>query len=225
MIINCLNISAVGENYKFFRKAVSDERRDKADRFRFVSDSYRSICAELLLQYSLFENKGRYVEIDLGYNNFGKPFMRNISDFSYNISHSGDWVVIAYGNNEVGIDIEKVQFVKRSVVDSVFTEEEKHYVYSDSGIEQDKRFTQIWTLKESYIKYLGTGVSTSMNSFSVNPMDGIVTDQAGKRQDNIIVKSSQFDINYYLSVCGKEDKVILNEIVLEKLIEFIYRKQ
>lgn len=225
MIINCLNILEICEDYEFLRNAVSDERRRKADRFLFISDSYRSICAELLLQYSLFENKGQYVEINLEYNNFGKPFLKNMDDFSYNISHSGDWVVIAYGNAEVGIDIEKIQYVNQSIVDRIFTKEEKDYVYSGLKMEQGKRFTQIWTLKESYVKYLGTGFLTELNSFSINPIDCVVTNQDGEIQDNIIIKSKQFDINYYLSVCGKEDSVIINEILLENLVDFIHRKQ
>lgn len=40
------------------------------------------------------------VEMDIGYNEFGKPFMNHMNGFSYNLSHSGKWVAIAYGSSE-----------------------------------------------------------------------------------------------------------------------------
>ena len=64
MIINCLNISELSiDSYQLFRNEVSRERRRKADRFRFMIDAYRSVCAELLLQYSLFEATNQYGEM------------------------------------------------------------------------------------------------------------------------------------------------------------------
>lgn len=82
MIINCLNISQVSiSNYELFRNKVSEERRRKAERFYFKFDAYRSVCAELLLQYSLFEITNQYVEINLKYNKYGKPSIKNINNF------------------------------------------------------------------------------------------------------------------------------------------------
>ena len=39
-----------------------------------------------------------------------------------------------------------------------------------------ERFSQIWTLKESYIKYLGMGLSKDLNSFSIDALNGCVFD-------------------------------------------------
>ena len=95
MIINCLNISELSiDNYQLFRNEVSRERRRKADRFRFMIDAYRSVCAELLLQYSLFEATNQYGEMTFSYNKYGKPTLKNVNDFFFNLSHSGDWVVL-----------------------------------------------------------------------------------------------------------------------------------
>lgn len=226
LIVNCLNISGINNsNYKLLRNAISEDRRRRADRFHFILDSYRCVCSELLLQYSLYQRLGRYVEINLAYNEFAKPYMKYISEFSYNISHSGDWVVIAYGKTPVGVDIEKIQMGNERIADKVFTIEEKNYMNSATDYDKCKKFTQIWTLKESYIKYLGTGLSTRMDSFSVNVLDGVIKDQNGKIHDDLFIKSSLYDIDYYLAVCGLEKNVIVNEIMLEDLIQFISRKQ
>ncbi len=226
LVINCINITDINnDNYQLLRNAVSEERRIRADRFHFINDSKRSVCAELLLQYSLFQAVGRLVKRVIVYNEFGKPFMNHMYGFSYNLSHSGKWVAIAYGSTEVGIDIEEIQTGKEDIADKLFTEEEKSFIYTVTGKERTKRFTQIWTLKESYIKYLGTGLSTRLNSFSVNALDGVVTNQNGKIQKKLRLKSYLFDTDYYLSVCSMEEEVILHEIRLEDLIQLINRSK
>ncbi|MBC8580766.1 4'-phosphopantetheinyl transferase family protein [Zhenhengia yiwuensis] len=222
IIINCINITDINnDSYQLLRNAVSEERRIRADHFHFMDDAKRCVCAELLLQYSLFQEFGRLVEMEIIYNKFGKPFLNHTKGFSYNISHSGKWVVIAYGSSEVGIDIERIQIVKENIVDRFFAEEEKIFIHEGTGNEQKERFTQIWTLKESYIKYLGTGLSTRLNSFSVNVLDGMVTNQNGDIQNNLRIKSYLFDKDYYISVCSRDEEVTIHEIKLEDLIQFI----
>lgn len=226
MVINCTNITEINnDNYQLLRNAVSKERRIRADRFQFINDSKRSVCAELLLQYNLFQVVGRLVEMNVVYNEFGKPFMNHMDEFSYNLSHSGKWVVIAYGSSEVGIDIEEIQSGKEDIADKFFTEEEKSFIHAATGRERTKRFTQIWTLKESYIKYLGTGLSTRLNSFSVNALDGVVTNQNGETQKRLRLKSYLFDTDYYLSVCSTEEVITINEIKLDGLLQFINRSK
>jgi 4'-phosphopantetheinyl transferase len=222
LIINYISITDINKhNYQLLINAVSEERRMRADRFHFIDDSKRSICAEILLQYNLFQTMGHMVNLDISYNKFGKPYINLMDGFSYNLSHSGEWVVIAYGNSEVGVDIERMQEGKEDLADKLFAQEEKSFIYSVEGKERTKRFTQIWTLKESYIKYLGTGLSTSLDSFSVNALEGVVTNQNGEIQRELRLKSYLFDIDYYLSICSVEEEVIFREIKLEELIEFI----
>ena len=89
MIINCLNISELSiDSYQLFRNEVSRERRRKSRPFSFMIDAYRSVCAELLLQYSLFEATNQYGEMTFSYNKYGKPTLKNVNDFFFNLSHS-----------------------------------------------------------------------------------------------------------------------------------------
>ena len=225
VVINCLNIVGIRDsNYELLRNSVSEARRRRADRFYFIADAYRSICAELLLQYSLYEATGQYMDIDFDYNPFGKPTVRNISEFEYNISHSGSWVVVAYANTEVGVDVEEIQWGCESIVNICFSEGEKDYIFSVTGSERSKRFTQIWTLKESYMKYLGMGFSIAMDSFSINLREGIITNKKGEVQDNTVIKNFLFHNDYYLSLCGREENVVINEVMMEDIFQFIKRK-
>lgn len=220
IVINCLDITNVNQEiYEKFYSIVSKKRQQKADKFYFLSDSKRCVCAEILLRYSLQQHFGYIPDLTLSYNQYGKASLININDFFYNISHSGKWVVLAYTNSEVGIDIEKILFDKDKIAKNFFTKDEQLFIFSATDkVEIAKRFTQIWTLKESYVKYLGTGLFTSFDSFSINCVDGkVVVSRTNEKIKNIKLNSGLFDDNYYLSVCSNNKKNIINFIQIENL--------
>jgi 4'-phosphopantetheinyl transferase len=149
---------------------ISKARQERIKRFRSFDDAIRSLCGELLIRYGIVKNL-RLSERDciLIENRFGKPMLENRA-IEFNISHSGNWVVAAFDTEDVGIDIEHVGSMDLAVMDSVFTSEEKEFV--NAGKDQQtvlKRFYQVWTLKESYIKSIGQGLSSPLQKFSVIP--------------------------------------------------------
>ena len=74
----------------------------------------------------------------------GKPYL----DKDYiSISHSGEYVVVAISEKEIGVDIQKIEY--REKVVSLFSEE----------VKDAHMFTRLWALKESYGKYLGIGLN------------------------------------------------------------------
>lgn len=212
MIINCVDISKLNSEYDLLRKAVSEERREKADKYRFREDSIRCICAEILLQYSMHKEQLIFNIENLYYNDFGKPYIKGCDKFYFSISHSGEWVLLAYDDNEIGVDIEKIQYVEKRVVDDFFTEKEKEYVYSQPEKDRDKRFTQIWTSKESYVKYKGTGFLDN-NVFKMLNLE-----------NDLYINSRIFNENYYLSVCGNKKNVLVNEIDKQDIVQFVKNK-
>ena len=218
-VINFFNIEELKNAaiYGLLKSVVSEKRRIKADKYYNIEDSKRCICAELLLKYSLFKATGHYGEIVIGYNQFGKPFLTNIDGFLYNITHSGKWVVFAYASTEIGVDIEQIQKDKTGITEKFFTKNEGDYINSFMGEDRKKKFTQIWTLKESYIKYLGTGLSTRLDSFSISVPDGKVRDCQGNTIKGIKINSCVFDTDYYLSVCGTDDEMTINEVKFDDL--------
>ena len=97
-------------------------------------------------------------------------------EFKFNISHSGDYVVITYTTdkdvNALGIDIERIRSKESDmmVAHRFFTKDEIDYI--SDGLEcsdEDTRFYKIWTMKEAYIKMTGKGLSTRLDSFNVYP--------------------------------------------------------
>ncbi len=95
--------------------------------------------------------------IDFYFNQYGKPYLKN-SEVYFNISHSDDYVISAISHKEIGIDIEKIRKVNNNTLNQFATEKEKDYVLS-SKKNFEKRYFQIYCLKESYFKMLGTNLN------------------------------------------------------------------
>ncbi len=95
-------------------------------------------------------------------NNHGKPIIVNhkSNDFHFNISHSGNIWVCAVATFNIGIDIEKIKNGKQSIVDYYFTKEEQESLAQSNNF--NRHFFEIWTAKEAYAKFFGTGLSASL---------------------------------------------------------------
>jgi len=223
LVVNCMDITEFGDElYEEVRHIVSEERRIKAERYHNLDDSKRCICADLLLRYGLYQKTGKVGDINITFNEFGKPFIKNMIDFKYNITHSGKWVAIVYGNTDAGIDVERIQKGREEIADFCFSEEEKLFIYNKADkYEQVKQFTKLWTMKESYIKFLGTGFSTNLDSFSINALEGVITNRDGEVKKDIKVRSFQFDTDYYLSICSMEAEFCLQSIKLEEITKLL----
>ena len=174
-IVYCADIAPLLEE-SFFAEAyrsVPSSRQQKVDRYRFPKDKFLSLGAGLLLQYAWRKHassESPMPEICLG--PFGKPFWVSSSLF-FSLSHSGEKVVCAISGTEIGCDIEKAgTSPSLSVARRFFSEPEQLWLSSHPD---PVNFTRIWTLKESFIKAVGKGLSLSLNSFSVCMEDSPVT--------------------------------------------------
>ena len=162
------------ETYQQLYAAASCSRRERADRYRNFSDAVRCLVGEVLLRKALAETFGQWEGFSLAQAEHGKPYVVGQPDFHFSISHSDKWVVLAYGCTELGVDIQDLDSKKNAeaVARRFFTEEEQQYLTSQA--DKSLAFSKIWTGKESYLKYLGTGLAKSLTSFSVlSPEEGI----------------------------------------------------
>lgn len=152
------------DNFETFDEPISDERLKKADNFKSPDDKKRCLLAEVLLRKAL-----KNFKIDIGkkpltfkYNEYNKPYLKDFENAFFNISHSGKYVVCAVSNSEVGLDIEEIKKPNFKIAERYFSINE----YKDIKTASD--FYKYWVLKESYIKYIGSGLHVPLNSFDVN---------------------------------------------------------
>lgn len=95
--------------------------------------------------------------ISYRYGEHGKPI---IADFPkhFNLSHSGDYVVCAVSDGEVGADIQKWVPCKERTAERFFAPEEWELLQRLSGEQRTEMFYRLWTRKEAYGKYTGMGI-------------------------------------------------------------------
>lgn len=186
---------------------VSEHRRNRIIRYKNELDKKRSLLAELLIQKAVMEKTG-LKNAAISRNKYGKPYIKDVENFYFNISHSGNYVVIGVSEKEIGIDIEKKDRVDYRVAERFFSKKEVQAIFSCSG-EQEKidTFYQIWTLKESYVKVLGKGLSIPLSSFEFDISDEIKVNDPKQRvffhfyhrfiQDySLAVSYAEMDVNY-----------------------------
>ena len=209
-IVNCINITDEGQDWDALYAQASEGRRRRADKFMFPDDRKRCLCAELLMRYSLFTGRGIRFTGEPLLGKYGKPYIQSAEDFFFSASHSGKWVVTAYGSSQVGADVEVIKSGSSSIAEGCFTQSEQDYVFADDE-GADERFIRLWTLKESYIKYLGTGLSTPLDSFTVYADRAPICTDA---DDSLTFTNIRFDHEHYLSVCGAGGVSALNTVTV-----------
>lgn len=148
---------------------VSESRRQQASRYKFQEDAIRSLTGELLLARLLKEKHGCVgSELLFHKNAYGKPLL--IAPFTqhFNVSHSGDWVICGLHDSDIGVDVEVMKPIEVEHFERIFTVKEMQWLMSIvSGEERMRGFYSLWTLKESYIKAVGQGLSMPLDSFDV----------------------------------------------------------
>ena len=160
----CADISAADDRvYERLHMMASPARKERADRYRRREDALRCVAADALLRRVLGDDAQRIEKTPEG-----KPYLPGRPDFYFNLSHGGHWVVIAFGGCEVGVDVETLRSDRNidSIARRFFSQAEQQYVFEDKALRQ-RRFFEVWTGKESYLKYLGTGLTRDLTSFSV----------------------------------------------------------
>lgn len=140
-------------------------------RYLRQEDRARCLTAGLLLR-AVFgaEKYGRITE-----DTYGKPQLPG-EDF-FNLSHSGEYVVLAAASCEVGVDIEQVVPCPELAVSQCLTAAERQWL---AGQTCSSAFFRLWTGKESVMKAEGLGFRMSPESIQVLPVSNGVHSVAGK---------------------------------------------
>lgn len=199
-----------------FLSLVSEYRRNRIIRYINELDKKRSLVAELLIKKAVMEKTG-LKNVVISRNRYGKPYIKNIEGFNFNVSHSGDYVAIGVSEREIGIDIEKKDRIDYHIAERFFSKKEVQAIFSCLG-EQERidTFYQIWTLKESYVKVIGKGLSIPLSSFEFDLSDEIKVYDSKQRV--LFHFYHRFVQDYSLAVCYAEKDV-------ERNIRFAYESQ
>lgn len=207
---------------------VSNNKRERLLRFYNWEDLQRGLFGELLIRKALIENmKLSNNKIYFSVNEYGKPFCGFLDDFHFNISHSGSWVVCAVDINPIGIDVEKISQIDLDISKNYFSQKEhEDLLRSNNPIEY---FFTLWSLKESYIKFIGKGLSHPLDSFSMvfssNSKINIEVDN--RILENTYFKQYNIDNDYKMAVCASHPDMPEQPVIydINDLIDFFILKE
>ena len=151
------------------QKYVSLQRQKRIKKFKFERDMISSLITGLMTRMIISKNTG-LPEKSLNFqtNKFGKPYLTNLTDYEFSISHTYRKSVFTDFNSSVGIDIESFSdSIKgyENIYKNNFTPNE--VIHINSSANPFKEFVKIWTAKEAYVKMIGTGLSIPLSSFDV----------------------------------------------------------
>lgn len=214
------------DNKIFYRllNFVDKDKRDKILRYKVFEDAQRTLVADILARYTICDKLNvKNSTISFTRNKYGKTFLKDFQDLHYNISHSGKWVVCALCENApVGIDVQLIKRVNLNIVKRFFSIEEYRNFLKKNRHQKLHYFFDLWTLKESYIKADGRGMSLPLDSFSIviNDSDRIRVIESGELI-KCYFKQYYLESNYKLSVCSFSNKFSdkVTEVSLKNIIK------
>lgn len=204
---------------KDLTQIVSVEDRKQIYEFRQGEDRCRSLIGKMLLLYLLKLNGILTIDFlpPLSYNEYLKPYLENYTG-SFNISHSGDFVVCVLSNNtNIGVDIEKIQDIDLDDYKDVLTGPEYDILKQANRVD----FFRLWSIKEAVMKADGRG-------FYLDPLNITLPKSGWNNNFSLMVEENEWNISsqlidtdYMLAIAaGNNDKTIaIDEVSLQILTD------
>lgn len=162
-----------------FSALLTDNERDRHERFHFTSDRDLFLATRVLARHAL----SRYAHVAPADWRFvatdhGKPLVEHPPlpfPIHFNLANTHGLVVCAVScsHTQIGVDAESIDRGQAAAeaANTHFSLEERQALGHLPRVPRARRFVELWTLKESYIKARGLGLSLPLDAFSMR-LDG-----------------------------------------------------
>lgn len=147
---------------------ISKERQVKAQKCVNILERKLSMYAALIVRMGLSKATGIPSSNLLFHSElYKKPYCLTVPKIDFSYSHTRNAILCCISlDGTVGADIEKIKVAPYEIIKRVFHPEEIRYVQCAPAEQQDVKFFEIWTRKESYVKQLGIGLAYDLSSFN-----------------------------------------------------------
>lgn len=166
------------QHLTMLRSLLSDDEVSQEGRFYFADDRKRYLVTRAMVRM-LLSRHAKIAPRDWKFskNPYGRPVIAgtlveshaHVRGLCFNVSHTRGVIAVAIARDrELGIDIEhtNARHVSLDVAHHFFSPIEVSELSCVPPDRQQDRFFEYWTLKESYIKARGMGLSLPLDHFS-----------------------------------------------------------
>ena len=187
-----------------------------------ATSKLQTVAGELLARYSVGQFLGKAdQEISLVFGEKGKPHIANLKNIHFNISHSGQYVVCAVAQDEIGIDVERVRKVNLRIAERFFSEPEINDLMARNEEDRMQYFITLWTIKESYLKAIGRGLTQHLNSFTICKNDDSYLLTGNQEAEGFGIETHELSTDYMMAVCAPlpYSPCCINHVSLKDIIK------
>jgi 4'-phosphopantetheinyl transferase len=196
---------------------INAGEKARAKRYLQLRDKNRFIISRAALRIILagyLNQLPASIEFEIGANK--KPFVKN-TPVHYNVSHSGDWILIGVANTLIGADVEQVDsaFAYHDIITEYFSPDEINYI---AEADNHFRFFLLWTRKEALTKATAKGLDDDLKFIPALNGEYVVAPELIKSTSNWQVNSFELCPGYLatFAVAQTEDTPHFWDIDLSK---------
>ena len=195
------------ETFFSFYEKLSAKRRQKIDGYRMKKDKMLSLGAGILIDKGLETFGLREANVRIAEGTYGKPYFPDYPDIHFNVSHSEKMVIAVFADVEVGCDIEYVDSVDLKLAERFFCKPEYEFIMGHQEQERKEAFYRIWTIKESFMKAVGSGMMLPLDKFCIKIGGNIQVEQHYNNEEYGIEDWKEGE--YHAALCWNRGKKVM----------------
>lgn len=214
-----------------YRGLLNEGELAQEKRFYFAKDQHRYLVTRALVRTVL----SRYAPVApadwiFSKTAHGRPEIANDDDIartlSFNLSHTQGLIVLAVSSGqELGVDTENLRRreISIDVADRFFSPAEVRELHRVPVAAQHERFFHYWTLKESYIKARGLGLSLPLDQFGFFfPRDAEVGIRMDAQLDDVASRWRFWQLrpaqDYLAALCVERTRPTAPQLVMRRIV-------
>lgn len=164
----------------YYRSLLSDAEAERLQRYKFEYLQHEYLMTRALCRITLSRYAGVHpADWRFRANAYGRPEIdapAGSAPLRFNLSNARSLIACAVTRTaDAGVDVEETDRAGETVAiaDRFFSPREVAALQAQPPERQRERFFEYWTLKESYIKARGMGLSIPLEQFSFDLAEGI----------------------------------------------------
>jgi 4'-phosphopantetheinyl transferase len=213
-----------------YEQMMMPEERTRQQRFHFAKHRHQHLITRALVRTTL----SRYANIEphnwrFSKNDYGRPeiiLQKGVPPLRFNLSHTDGLIICGVVlEQDIGVDVENMKRKGETVeiADRFFSQKEVEDLHAVPSANRQARFFDYWTLKESYIKARGMGLSLPLEQFTFHiseneplriSFDSRLHDEPNKWQFWLLRPTPHHKMA--ISVCQQTNKHI--RLVIKKVV-------